>query len=210
MRVACYVDGFNLYHSIVDLNKPHLKWVNLWALAQSLCRSGETITKVAYFSAYATWKPDQYSRHRQYVAALKYFGVECHMARFSEQSAKCLKCGAKWKRHEEKETDVHFSLMFLEDAIDNVFDRAIVISADSDHVPAARRVRSRFPGKQIFLATPPGRHSHARELLKVAHSGITPGRIARCLLPETIMVGGNQIAKRPPEYDPPPGWSPPP
>ena len=57
MRVACYVDGFNLYHAIHDLQKPHLKWVNLWALAQSICRSGETLTKVAYFSAYATWIP---------------------------------------------------------------------------------------------------------------------------------------------------------
>ena len=65
--------------------------------------------------------------------------------RFSEQSAKCLKCGARWKRHED-ETDVHFSLSFLEDAIDNVFDRAIIISADSDHVPAVRRVRARLPG----------------------------------------------------------------
>ena len=35
-RVACYVDGFNLYHAIDDLRKPHLKWVNLWALAESL------------------------------------------------------------------------------------------------------------------------------------------------------------------------------
>jgi uncharacterized LabA/DUF88 family protein len=170
------------------------------------------LAKVEYFSAFATWKPDQYSRHRQYVAALKHFGVQCNMARFSEQSAKCLKCGAKWKRHEEKETDVHFSLTFLEDAIDDVFDRAIIVSADSDHVPAVRRVRARLPGKQIFVATPPGRHSHARELSKVSQSGvnITPGRIARCLLPETILNGGNQIAKRPPEYDPPPGWAPPP
>jgi hypothetical protein len=136
MRVACYVDGFNLYHAIVDLNRPYLKWVNLSALAQSLCRAGETLAKVEYFSAYATWKPDQYSRHRQYVAALKNFGVVCNMARFSEKSAGCLSCGAKWKRHEEKETDVHFSLTLLEDAIDDVFDRAIIISADSDHVPA--------------------------------------------------------------------------
>jgi hypothetical protein len=89
MRVACYIDGFNLYHSIDDLGKPHLKWVDLWALAQSLCRPGETLVKVAYFSAYATWRPDAYARHRQYVAALQNSGVECHMARFSEQSARC-------------------------------------------------------------------------------------------------------------------------
>jgi len=51
----------------------------------------------------------------------------------------------------------------LEDAMDNIFDRAIIISADGDHVPAIRCVRRRFPGKQIFAATPPGRHNRARD-----------------------------------------------
>jgi len=207
MRVVCYVDGFNLYHAIDDLQKPHLKWVDLQALAQSLCRAGETLVKVVYFSAYATWLPGPYARHRQYVAALKSAGVECHMARFSEQGAKCLKCGATWKRHEEKETDVHFSLTLLEDAIDNVFDRAIIISADSDIVPAVRRVRSRLPTKQLFVAMPPGRYAHARELRKVCQSSmeITAGRIARCPLPqETKDAAGTIIARRPTDYDPPP------
>src|SRR5262245_16106860 len=106
----------------------------------------------------------KYARHREYVAALKHYGVECHMARFSEQSARCKKCNATWKQHEEKETDVHFSLTLLEDAFDDLFDRAIIISADSDHVPAVRRVRARFTGKQLFAATPPGRHRMAREM----------------------------------------------
>lgn len=212
MRVACYVDGFNLYHSIDDLGMPHLKWVDLWALAQSLCRTGETLTKVAYFSAYATWRPDAYARHRQYVAALKYRNVECHMARFSAQTAKCLSCGTTWTRHEEKETDVHFSLTLLEDAIDNVFDRAIIISADSDHVPAVRRVRTRLPAKQMFAATPPGRHNKAREMLRACNSNtnITQGRVARCLFPQSVVdANGTVIATRPTNYAPPRGWAPP-
>jgi hypothetical protein len=206
MRVACYVDGFNLYHAINDLQKPHLKWLDLNALAQSLCRPGEDLVKVAYFSAYATWLPAPYARHRQYVAALQATGVECHMARFNEQSARCNRCGSTWKRHEEKETDVHFSLTFLEDAVDNVFERAIIVSADSDHVPAVRCVRKRFPGKQVFAATPPGRHNKAREMLKVCNSGtpITPGRLHRCLLAATITdAAGVVIATRPPSYAPP-------
>lgn len=206
MRVACYVDGFNLYHAINDLDAPHLKWVNIHSLAQSLCRGGETLKKVAYFSAYATWLAGPYARHRQYIAALKHNGVECHMARFSEKTVKCKDCGVSYKRHEEKETDVHFSLTFLEDAMDDVFDRAIIISADSDHVPAVRKVRSRFPGKQIFVATPPDRHANARDLLKVCHSGtpITPGRIAKNLLPAQILAAnGHLIAARPSSYTPP-------
>jgi hypothetical protein len=207
MRVACYIDGFNLYHAIADLHKPHLKWLNLRALAESLCRPGEQIVKVAYFSAYATWLPGPYSRHRQYVAALKAMGIECHMARFNEQTERCKKCGNVWKNHEEKETDVHFSLTFLEDAVDDVFDRAIIISADGDHVPAIRCVRRRYPGKQIFAATPPGIHNRARDILAACHSGtpITAGRLAKCLLPATITGSdGTVVATRPISYASPP------
>jgi hypothetical protein len=69
IRVSCYVDGFNLYHAVDDLQKPHLKWLDLRALAASLCRKDEQLVKVAYFSAYATWLPASYARHREYVAA---------------------------------------------------------------------------------------------------------------------------------------------
>jgi uncharacterized LabA/DUF88 family protein len=198
MRVACYIDGFNLYHAIDDLHKPHLKWVNLRALAQSLCRPDEELVKVAYFSAYATWRPDRYARHREYVAALKHFGVECHMARFTEKRGKCFSCGATWKQHEEKETDVHLSLTLVEDAIDNVFGRAIIIGADSDLVPAVRMVRRRLPGKQIFVATPPGRHSFARELLSACNSGIniTQGRLAQRVMFETIHDTNSNVVAR--------------
>ena len=204
-RVACYVDGFNLYHAIHDLKKNPLKWLNLVALAQSLCRPKEQLVKVAYFSAYATWLPAPYARHRVYVKALRHLGVECHIARFSEKGAHCRVCGATWKQHEEKETDVHFSLTLLEDAIDDVFDRAILISADSDLVPPVRVVRRRLPGKELFVATPPGRHAHARDLIKACNSctSITQGRVANCLLPETVRDGqGTVIARRPTDYDP--------
>jgi uncharacterized LabA/DUF88 family protein len=207
MRVACYIDGFNLYHGIDDLQTPHLKWVNLFSLAQSLCRPGEQLVKVAYFSAYATWMPDRYARHREYVAALKHVGVECNMARFSEQTTRCNNCGNTWKRHEEKETDVHFSLSLLEDAIDNVFDRAIIVSGDGDHIPAIRRVRARYPAKQVFVATPPGRYASARGILSASNSGmeITRGRIAKHLFPDVLATpDGTVIATRPPSYAPPP------
>jgi hypothetical protein len=63
-------------------------------------------------------------------------------------------------------------MTFLEDAINDVFDRAILISADGDHVPPVRRIRIRCPEKQIFLAVPPKRFSRANELRKVCTSAI--------------------------------------
>jgi hypothetical protein len=28
-RVICFVDGFNLYHALHSIGKPHLKWLDL-------------------------------------------------------------------------------------------------------------------------------------------------------------------------------------
>ena len=69
-RLCCYVDGLNLYHAIDELNRPHLMWVDLAALARTMLRPGEEMASVTYFSAIATWLPGPYARHRQYVAAL--------------------------------------------------------------------------------------------------------------------------------------------
>jgi len=35
IRVACFVDGFNLYHAIDEMDREELKWVNLWKLMES-------------------------------------------------------------------------------------------------------------------------------------------------------------------------------
>jgi len=70
-RVFVYVDGFNLYHALDDLNQNHLKWLNLWALSENLISQdgGETLITVKYFSAYATWRERSMRRHQRYVAA---------------------------------------------------------------------------------------------------------------------------------------------
>jgi hypothetical protein len=49
-RVAIYIDGFNLYHAIADLNDDRLKWLNLVALGRSFLRENETLVKCQYFT----------------------------------------------------------------------------------------------------------------------------------------------------------------
>ena len=83
MRVACYVDGFNLYHAIDDLQKSHLKWLDLRALAQSLCRPGRLFLSLCNLAAWPL---------QQAPTALQALGIECHMAGFSEQTARCKGC----------------------------------------------------------------------------------------------------------------------
>jgi uncharacterized LabA/DUF88 family protein len=199
-RIIAYVDGFNLYHAIHDLKRPALKWLDLNALVLSLARSGETVTEVNYFSAYATWRPDAYQRHIEYVKALEHVGVKCMMGHFKSKQLTCKSCGAGWTKHEEKETDVHIASRIVVDACEDRYDRAVLITADSDILPALDIVKARFPGKQLFVASPPKRFTHARGLRPAME--ITAGRLAKCALPDTASdpVTGRVLFARPASY----------
>lgn len=200
-RAIAYIDGFNLYHAIADLNKPHLKWCNLWSLSSSFLYTSQRLIAVNYYSAYATWRPVAAARHRQYTAALEIAGVAVHISEFKERLRECRHCGTRWTSHEEKETDVRMSIDIVADALTNKFDLAIVVTADSALKPAVARVRN-TPGKKLLLVAPPKRFAQARALQP--NIAITPGRIAKNLLPRTIIRDGQAVITRPPQYDPPP------
>lgn len=199
-RIISYIDGFNLYHPIDALRRPALKWLDLKALTQSIARQNETVVEVNYFSAFATWRPDAYQRHIEYVKALEYRGVLCTMGHFKSKQSTCRECGATWTKHEEKETDVHIAARIVVDACENRYDRAILITADSDLVPALNIVKARFPKKQLFVAAPPGRKAAARGL--DPRLELTPGRLAKCSLPDTATdpVTGRVLFTRPATY----------
>lgn len=89
-RVICFVDGFNLYHAIDAIGKPYLKWLDLRLLIIHLTRSkSQIITQILFFSAHPTWKPDSYSRHRNYIAALLATGVTPIMGQFKNKPKQC-------------------------------------------------------------------------------------------------------------------------
>jgi hypothetical protein len=201
-RVIVYIDGFNLYHAIDHLRLPHLKWLDLQALAESLVREGEAVKAVKYFSAFATWLSGNYARHRDYVDANLARGVIAHMAQFKRKPRRCYSCGARWIGHEEKETDVQLAVHMVADALKGEADRLIAITADTDLAPAIRMIAASVPDCEVFVATPPGRLGQCRVLRPRLE--LTTGRLARCLLPAAIQVDDDRTITRPPSYDPPP------
>ncbi len=200
-RVICFIDGFSLYHAVDNLNEPKLKWLNLWELAQSLTHKEEKLTKVYYFSAYATWKPDRYARHRKYVRALKKFGVTPVFGHFKSKTKKCKNCGRKWIEHEEKETDVQIALQLLQESFEDQYERAIIISSDSDLLPAIKMVLNKFETKSILVAPPPGRFEVSRGLRQETSSyRITKSRIRGCLLPEVVTLNESEAVECPEKW----------
>ena len=216
-KVICFIDGFNIYHALDELNvdlktgkfshqKQHLKWLNLSALATAfITPSTQELTDVLYFSAYATWLPDPYARHREYVAALKSVGVKDVMGHFKKKQKKCSSCGAKWIGHEEKETDVNLAISLIAAAYENRFDRALIMTADTDIVPAIKAVRLAFPEKIIDAVIPERRYRYATELKQVCSNviQIREHHLERNLFPQQVLDSfGTQVATRPEKYHP--------
>jgi uncharacterized LabA/DUF88 family protein len=205
LRIRAYIDGYNLYHAIRRFNEPHLKWVDLWALCERFVppQTGR-LDGVHYYSAYATWLPDQMVRHQALVAALESTGVEINLANFKEKDRKCPDCGHRYISHEEKETDVHLALALLDHARRDLYDRALIISRDSDLVPAARITKAAFPQKQIFVVAPP-HLGHSNDMLAVVDGKhkIQKKHIETSLFPASLKLADGTVVTRPTEYNPP-------
>jgi uncharacterized LabA/DUF88 family protein len=202
-KVICYIDGFNLYHAISALNTPGLKWLDLKALSESLLGEDECLEAVNYFSAFAKWKPGPFKHHREYVKALLLTGVNPIMGKFKTQKEiECKKCGHSWPHHEEKQTDVNIALQVMMDAHEDLFDRALIISADSDLIPVVKKLKEKFPEKSVLIVIPPGREKIARELAQnSAKHTLRKNIIKQYLFPEVLKdTDGVIVATCPEEY----------
>ena len=200
-RTIAYIDGLNLYHALHDLKKPHLKWLNLWSLCESLLRKDDKLIEVNYYTTYAAWIPGAYHRHLAYVQALKAVGVNTVLGQFKDKHIKCHKCGQQFKTKEEKRTDINIAMGLVVGGMQNRYDRAILISADSDLGAALDAVRELEPDKEILVVAPPKRIRRARDLGSTFE--LNPSRIARHLLAPTYRDDQGQMIVRPVQYDPP-------
>jgi len=94
-RVSFLVDGFNFYHSVVDLQRIHKvgsKWLDIFQLCKSyiyLFGKDAKLESVHYFSALAHHlapsDPDRVGRHRQYIHCLKDSGVIPQLSKIQKE-----------------------------------------------------------------------------------------------------------------------------
>ena len=200
MRVAAYVDGFNLYFGLKDAGFKRHYWLDVAALAGALLKPCQTLVATHYFTARIRDNgrnmADQ-KRQGVYLEALELRGVMTQMGHYLEKSRECRQCGASWADYEEKMTDVNIAIQMLADAFDGVFDVALVISGDSDLTTPIRRIRQRFPSKRVIVAFPPKRHSS--ELKRCASGYLTIGedKLRASQLPDRVTKPNGFVLSRP-------------
>lgn len=208
-----FVDGFNLYHALdnhckaikktTGINANYLKWLDLKSLSQALITKNEVIAAVNYYSAYAMWRgTDSHNRHRSYVTALEYSGVSTRLGKFKERDVTCKNCNTSWKKHEEKATDVNIAINIIKSAFKNEFDRAIIVSADTDLIPAIRLVKQEFPNLEVDLCVPIGHTGAIAEFKTIANQVIKlkPFHISNNRLPNEFKTSKGITLTVPDDY----------
>lgn len=208
MRAAFYVDGFNLYHAVADLGEPFLKWCNLRRLAEILIPSNtESVVKVVFCSAYYPGDSLKRFRHDEYLKALRIHDVEIVMGHYVREPKGCNACGSAWQKPTEKETDINVALSLYHDAWADVFDKAYLVSGDSDQAATAKFFRAHFPKKELITVAPPGRNFSVH-IANLAHGriSITKDNLDRCVMLPIVRRDGFPSARRPREYEPPKEW----
>ncbi len=171
-RVIFYIDGFNFYFGLREKFGRKYLWINLEEFAGHYVKGGDQLAGVKYFTARVTQPPDKHLRQSQFIDALKYFtNVKIFYGVYYSNMAKCKNCGWKSIASKEKKTDVNIATEMLMDAFTDEFDKAILISGDSDLVPPVIKIKKHFPKKKIIILSPPARNS--KELKQSADANIS-------------------------------------
>jgi uncharacterized LabA/DUF88 family protein len=94
-------------------------------------------------------------------------------------------------------TDVNIAVELLQDAFQDAFDTAILISADSDLIAPIMAVKRLFPKKRIVVACPPGRFSV--DLCNAGHGYFTIGHgpVRKSQFPAEVRTASGFVLHRP-------------
>ncbi len=208
IRTTFLIDGFNLYHSLIEaqvaLGGRGTRWLDLRALCRSFLSNVSVearLTEVVYFSALArhreAFDPAVVLRHRAYLDCLSSTGVRIELGRFKEKRGACRRCHEPIIRHEEKETDVALGIEILDQFWMDRCDTLVLVTGDSDLSPALRLARRRHPQRSVFCAFPYGRIGFELRALATGSFRIRAERYALHQLPDPVELPDGRKVRKP-------------
>lgn len=203
-RVVAYIDGFNLYFGLRSKGWKRYYWLDLQRLCGNLLKPHQRLVFTKYFTARITATTDDPTKPRRQAIFLEAIetlpATRIFYGHYLPKPQRCFRCGATWTSHEEKMTDVNIAVELLNDAADDAFDTALIVSADSDLTAPVEAVRQRYPRKRVVIACPPDRQS--KRLESVAHAYFRIGRkkFQESQFPDEVVKPGGFVLRRPPSW----------
>lgn len=210
-RAALYVDGFNLYHPINQMGEHHLKWLSLWRLGELICdKGGQRLDRVVFCTAVPKIDRNagKHDRHVRFNSAQKACGVIVVPGHYVPEPIEENGLPTGQQKWTEKQTDINVALCLMLDGLDDLYDVAFLLSADTDQVATARVFHERLHPlrKEMFGVSPPGRNIPSG----YSQYGITGFTLKKVDLERSVMPqqieGPEKVIVRPSDYDPPADW----
>ena len=203
-RVAVYVDGLNLYYGLNSPGWRQYHWLDLRRLAERLLYPGQRLAMIRYFTARfqhrAEYPYRQISQDTYLKALATLPDLTIQYGHHLPKTRTCRNCGASWETFEEKMTDVNIAVALLRDAMQDAFDTAIIISADSDLIGPIDAVLHSSPAKRVVVAFPPNRHSKDLENHATAFR-LARGALARSRFPPQVTDPNGYPLHRPARWN---------
>lgn len=197
-RVAVFIDGFNLYFGLTSAY-PNFKWLNVYLLSQNLLRPNQELVSVSYFTARIGNNPPKEQRQNIYLSAIKSTPAHIIYGHYKSKNKSCRRCGHSWQTNEEKMTDVNIAVQMITGAVQNTYDRAILISGDSDLVPPIKTVQDIF-NKKVFVAFPPNRHNHSVKSIANGSMMLGRGTLSKSQFATSITLSNGHILNKPTQW----------
>jgi uncharacterized LabA/DUF88 family protein len=200
-RVIAYIDGFNLYYGLKAAHWKRFYWLNLQTLVRNILKADQELVFTKYFTSRVSYPPEKERRQSTFLEALETLnGFRIYYGQYQTNPQTCRKCGNKEMIPSEKMTDVNIAVEILTDAYQDMFDAAILVSADSDLTAPVVAIKNLFPDKRIVIAFPPKRHS--AQLERLAHGSLQIGRatLAKSVFPKKVSKADGFILQKPPEW----------
>ncbi|MFI3328156.1 MAG: NYN domain-containing protein [Rikenellaceae bacterium] len=192
-RVIVYVDGFNFYYGIKNKGWRQFYWIDIVSLFEQFLRPDQELIDVKYFSA-KVWDLEKGKRQNALFQANKENPkFKLILGKYLKKQITCFNCNNVINTYEEKESDVRIATQVVADAYQDNYDIAIIVSADSDMIPAIELAKE--AKKRVFVYFPPNQSSSH---LQTASSGNPirmeryKSRFSKSILPDEITLKNNE------------------
>lgn len=208
-RVVALVDGFNLYHSLAESAKAghSTRWLDIPNLLRSylyVIGGGAQLVQIKYFSALAHHResnhPGTVARHSAYLDALRAAGVVVQLHKFSKIHKNCPHCLRRYSLRVEKETDVALGAALLESFAGNHAEVVLLVTGDTDLMPAIMTAKRLFAASVIAAAFPARRKNKLIESVVDIHFDLSLAQYEKYQFADPALGPQGKAVSKPPNW----------
>ena len=201
-RIAFFIDSFNMYHALRGKKYHQYKWLDYSRLCQCYVKKKDTITGIQFFTAYIPYSTEKLIRQRKLVRALESKGVQIVKGVYKKKNRYCRLCHQVYETWEEKQTDVNIAIELFRNAVLDKYDTAMVMTGDSDLIPAIHAVKEAFPEKTIGVIIPIARGSKYLKQEADFYMKMTEKHLSTSQFPDKVTLDDGRVIQKPDKWRP--------